>query len=165
MLATAFHVKHRFNCDAYAIYFSYRTMYVLLRLCLNDSLIRICSSHTLGVSLGVIMGRSKMMGPLSEGGSSTGRLGSAVVVELVSLGRGVTGRVSSADLEAKDAAYLRALGVRPNARVRVCRTGEPIIVEVLAAPGEGPCGCDCACRVGLSRELASRILVCVDAGA
>lgn len=69
-------------------------------------------------------------------------------------------RVSETSLPPKDAAYLRALGLRPNAAVRLCRVGEPCILEILAVqPGSGPCGCDCACRVGLARELAQRVLV------
>ncbi len=61
-----------------------------------------------------------------------------------------------------DGALLRAMGLRPGIRVRVIRHGEPTIVEVLGAEA---CGCACASRIGLTRDLASRVQVGELAGA
>lgn len=58
----------------------------------------------------------------------------------------------------KDAALLRAMGLRPNAIVRVCRMGEPCIVEVLGSCSSGGEGA-CRCRIGLSRPMAMQILI------
>ncbi len=59
-------------------------------------------------------------------------------------------------LDADDASLLRAMGLRPNATLRVCRLGDPCIIEVHTAAGGG-----CACRIGMARELASRVMVVV----
>ncbi len=59
-------------------------------------------------------------------------------------------------MDPRDAAMLRAMGMRPNAKVRMIRSGEPCIIEVLGInPATGSCGC----RIGLSRDLASRVTV------
>jgi hypothetical protein len=59
-------------------------------------------------------------------------------------------------LDPRDAAMLRAMGMRPCARVRMIRGGEPCIVEVVGVnPATGSCGC----RIGLSRDLADRVTV------
>lgn len=65
--------------------------------------------------------------------------------------------VQGAALDSTDAAYLRAMGIRPQALVRMCRTGEPCIVEVRSG-GVQSCG-SCCCRIGLSRDLADKVLV------
>jgi len=65
---------------------------------------------------------------------------------------GQTGVVCHTGLDEHDAAMLRAMGLRPRSRVRICRVGEPCIVEVLGASG-------CACRIGLSRPLARRVMI------
>lgn len=52
----------------------------------------------------------------------------------------------------EDGAFLRALGLRARATVRLCRRGEPCIVDVV---GRGGCGC----RIGLARPIADRVLV------
>ena len=57
------------------------------------------------------------------------------------------GSVARTDLDAKDAALLRAMGLSPNVRVRVCRRGTPCIVEIVGREG-------CGCRIGLAAELA-----------
>jgi hypothetical protein len=60
---------------------------------------------------------------------------------------------------------LRAMGLRPNAAIRICRLGEPTIVEVLPSrPGEGNrCARpDCRCRIGLAWTLAQRVMVFPD---
>jgi hypothetical protein len=59
-------------------------------------------------------------------------------------------------LDPRDAAMLRAMGMRPCARIRMIRAGEPCIVEVVGVnPATGSCGC----RIGLSRDLADRVIV------
>ncbi|MCC6675701.1 MAG: ferrous iron transport protein A [Phycisphaerales bacterium] len=74
-------------------------------------------------------------------------------IALAQLKPGQTARIRHADLEADDAALLRAMGLRPAAFVRMCRAGEPCIVEVY--PGGVT---SCACRIGLARPLADRVM-------
>lgn len=74
-------------------------------------------------------------------------------LSLTDLKPGQTARIRHADLEADDAALLRAMGLRPSAMVRMCRAGEPCIIEVF--PGGAT---SCACRIGLARPLADRVL-------
>ncbi len=73
-------------------------------------------------------------------------------ISLTQLPRGGRGRISGSTLEREDAALLRAMGIRPDADIEVCRLGEPCIVCVL-----GSCGS--TCRIGLARRLAERVLV------
>lgn len=77
-------------------------------------------------------------------------------VALTSLKPGETARICETCLDPADAAMLRAMGLRPNAVVRLCRMGEPCIVEVMA--GEASAS-GCACRIGLAKLLAQRVLV------
>ncbi len=70
---------------------------------------------------------------------------------------GQTAIVRGGTLDASDAAYLRAMGVRPAALVRVCRLGHPCIIEVLSG-GRECCGLG-SCRIGLAKELAERVMV------
>lgn len=82
-------------------------------------------------------------------------------IELSKLPVGAIGVVCETCMEPRDAAMLRAMGMRPNCRVRMIRRGEPSIVEVLGLnPATGACGC----RLGLARELAHRIHVLVRRG-
>lgn len=78
----------------------------------------------------------------------------APAVPVTSLGVGQCGVVCETCLSDRDAAMLRAMGLRPKARIRVCRLGEPCIVEVMGATAGG-----CGCRIGLARPLAERIMV------
>jgi hypothetical protein len=80
-------------------------------------------------------------------------------VALTTLKPGQTALVRSTDLEAGDADLLRAMGLRLSARVRLCRLGEPCIVEVMG--GGESCGRPggCVCRIGLARPLAEKVLV------
>jgi hypothetical protein len=85
-------------------------------------------------------------------------------VALSTLRAGQTAVVCAAmtdpSMHADDAAYVRAMGLRPSATVRVCREGQPCIVEVVSGSGEGSACCGTgACRIGLSRELAQRVYV------
>ncbi|MFZ4575964.1 MAG: FeoA family protein [Phycisphaerales bacterium] len=80
---------------------------------------------------------------------------------LTQLPPGQTAIVRETRLDARDAALLRAMGLRPNATVRICRLGEPCIVEVLSGSGEGGCNGPggCWCRIGLSKPLALGVVV------
>ncbi len=69
---------------------------------------------------------------------------------------GSQGQVVGTGLDEKDAAMLRAMGLRPAATVRVCRVGEPTIVELVP---DGPGVCRSGCRIGLAKSLAARIRV------
>lgn len=84
-------------------------------------------------------------------------------VALTTLQPGQTGVICETCLEPDDAALLRAMGLRPNATIRLCRLGEPCIVEVIpGVPGSGD-KCDrpggCSCRIGLSKPLADRVMI------
>ena len=90
-------------------------------------------------------------------------------VALTSLREGQTAVVCAAmtSMPTDDAAYVRALGLRPAAHVRVCRAGQPCIVEVLSGASDDSACCQddaslagsCSCRIGLSRELAQHVMV------
>ncbi len=73
-------------------------------------------------------------------------------IPLTQLPRGRRARVAESDLDADDLSVLRAMGLRPNASVAVCRLGQPCIVAL-----EGACGG--GCRIGLAREIAERVMV------
>jgi Fe2+ transport system protein FeoA len=73
-------------------------------------------------------------------------------VSLTQLKPGQAGVVRSAALSGSDAAMLGAMGLCCNAKVRLCRAGEPCIVAVTTGRGAG-------CRIGLARPLAEKILV------
>ena len=77
------------------------------------------------------------------------------VVPLTQLPRGGRGVVAQASFDADDAEYLRCMGLRPSAEIRVCRHGEPCIVALTD-------GCGLGCRIGLSRALAERLMVSTD---
>ncbi len=68
---------------------------------------------------------------------------------------GAVGTLRCEGLDAEETRMLRAMGLRDQARVRLCRVGEPCIVQVMGA-------CGCSCRIGLSRPLAQRVLLRVD---
>ncbi len=87
-------------------------------------------------------------------------------VALTSLTSGQVGVICETCTEPGDAMLLRAMGLRPNATIRVCRLGEPCIVEVIPSrAGEGTqCSrVDCRCRIGLAYLLAQRVMVAVEA--
>jgi Fe2+ transport system protein FeoA len=73
-------------------------------------------------------------------------------VTLTQMRSGETGRVLTNQLDPKDAALLRAMGLRANAEVRLCRPGQPCIVSVVGVHGA-------CCRIGLAAPLASRVVV------
>lgn len=73
-------------------------------------------------------------------------------VPLSQVPAGCTAKVCGTQLEQDEAASLRAMGLRPDCRIRVCRVGEPCIVSVLDSQGG-------TSRIGLSRPLADRVMV------
>lgn len=75
-----------------------------------------------------------------------------VSIPLTQLPRGSRARIASTGDHADDAALLRAMGLKPNVELEICRMGQPCIVELTGQCGGG-------CRLGLSRELADRVLV------
>jgi Fe2+ transport system protein FeoA len=68
-------------------------------------------------------------------------------IPLSQLRAGTRARLHAADLTAEDCAFLRALGLTDRCLLRVCKAGEPCIVQVHAT------------RIGLSREVARGLLV------
>ena len=78
---------------------------------------------------------------------------SAAPVSLAQLRPGTRARVHAAHLTREDCALLRALGLTDRCLLRVCKAGEPCIVQVRET------------RIGLSRELARGIFVIPEASA
>ncbi|MFG0314092.1 MAG: ferrous iron transport protein A [Phycisphaerales bacterium] len=76
----------------------------------------------------------------------------AVSIPLTQLARGQRATVNTADLDDQDSKMIRAMGLRPDASVQMCRLGEPCIVSLSGACGGG-------CRIGLAKDIASRVLV------
>jgi Fe2+ transport system protein FeoA len=68
-------------------------------------------------------------------------------VPLADLAVGDVARVHHAEVEDATGRFLRAIGLTRTARFRVCRRGEPCIIQVRST------------RVGLARAIANRILV------
>ena len=68
-------------------------------------------------------------------------------VRLSQLAAGQTARLHDAQLTPQDCALLRALGLTDRCVLRVCKIGEPCIVQVRAT------------RIGLSRAVADGIFV------
>lgn len=64
--------------------------------------------------------------------------------------------VERVELEAADAATLRAMGMKAGAMIRVCRVGEPTIAEVISGH---TCRCQCRCRIGIARDIARHIML------
>ena len=81
--------------------------------------------------------------------------GAAEGVALTALAAGQVGTVLRTSLDPGDAALLRAMGLRPASRVRLCRAGEPCVIEVLV----GSAACACASRIGMARALAAQVVV------
>jgi len=76
-------------------------------------------------------------------------------IPLNQLTRGQSGRVQIDGAATDEVKMLRAMGLRPNASVTMCRLGEPCIVSLSGACGGG-------CRLGLAREIAGRVMITVD---
>jgi Fe2+ transport system protein FeoA len=73
-------------------------------------------------------------------------------IPLTQLTRGQRATVNTSDLDEQDSKVLRAMGLRPDASVQMCRLGEPCIVSLSGACGGG-------CRIGLAKDIASRVMV------
>lgn len=74
-------------------------------------------------------------------------------VPLTQMARGARGVVCGVGVQ--DESVLAPMGLRDRSSVRVCRLGEPCIVEVGCAPG--------MCRrIGLSKSVAERVMVELD---
>ena len=71
----------------------------------------------------------------------------AGAVRLSTLSPGQTATLHGADLAAHDCALLNALGLTDRCVLRICKIGEPCIVQVHAT------------RIGLARSVADSILV------
>ena len=68
-------------------------------------------------------------------------------IPLSQLRAGSTARMHSAELTSEDCALLKALGMTDRCLLRVCKAGEPCIVQVRAT------------RIGLSKEVARGLFV------
>jgi Fe2+ transport system protein FeoA len=68
-------------------------------------------------------------------------------LRLSSLEAGRTARLHAAELSPQDCALLRALGMTDRCVLRICKVGEPCIVEVQST------------RIGISRSVADGIFV------
>ena len=73
-------------------------------------------------------------------------------MRLCDLPVGVTARFEEAHLAPQDCAVLGAIGLTERCRLRVCKTGAPLIVQVRAT------------RIGLSRTVAEGIMVVPEIG-
>ncbi len=78
-------------------------------------------------------------------------------ISLASLRRGETGVVVAVRADGDDVLMLESMGLRPNASVRVCRTGRTCVVAA-----DEPGGCPC--RLGIERRLAERVFVTASDG-
>jgi len=81
---------------------------------------------------------------------STMSLAKAQPVALSALGSGRTGRLHEARLDAQSVGLLRALGLSGAEEFRLCKAGEPCILQVGGT------------RIGVSRTVASQIFVIPD---
>ncbi len=76
-------------------------------------------------------------------------------IPLTQLSKGQHGRVQIDGTVTDEVKMLRAMGLRPDASITMCRLGEPCIVSLSGICGGG-------CRIGLAKEIASRVMVNVD---
>lgn len=72
-------------------------------------------------------------------------------IPLTQLTRGQSGRIECTQAHPDDCSMLRAMGLRPDASVQMCRLGEPCIISLSGA-----------CRIGLAKDIASRVMVHID---
>ncbi len=96
--------------------------------------------------------------PAVAGSPESPAPGAAVGEPITRMSVGQTGVVVAMHVDPADAAYLRAMGLCVNARVRVCRVGNPCVVAVGGTDG-GRCRCGGRCRIGLSPRLAEGVLI------
>jgi hypothetical protein len=76
-----------------------------------------------------------------------------VPVQLTSMTAGSVGRLHVTDLDDDTRALLRSLGLTDASRLRVCKSGEPFIIQVRAT------------RIGVSSAVARGIFVIPEAEA
>ena len=72
-------------------------------------------------------------------------------IPLTQLTRGQSGRIECTQAHPDDCSMLRAMGLRPDASIQMCRLGEPCIISLSGA-----------CRIGLAKDIASRVMVHID---
>lgn len=84
--------------------------------------------------------------------ANTAQTAEPVSIPLSQLPRGKRATINAANLDDQDARMLRAMGLRPDASIQMCRLGEPCIVALSGACGGG-------CRIGLAKGIASRVMV------
>lgn len=72
-------------------------------------------------------------------------------VPLTQLRRGQQAVLADIALSDQQAESLRAMGLKPECELTLCRSGEPCIVSVVSGSGR--------CRIGLARKLADGVLV------
>jgi Fe2+ transport system protein FeoA len=73
-------------------------------------------------------------------------------IPLSQLTPGQRGQLAESQLDEADGPLLRAMGLRPDCELRVCRVGSPCIVTLET-------GCGGGCRIGIARDIADRVLV------
>ena len=71
-------------------------------------------------------------------------------IQLTALAEGTAVRFHSSDLKADDFALLEALGMTRRCRLRICKVGDPWIVQVRET------------RIGLAASVARQLLVVPD---
>ncbi|HED54668.1 MAG TPA: ferrous iron transport protein A [Phycisphaerales bacterium] len=86
-----------------------------------------------------------------QSGSETG--GGGRRVRLSQLERGQVAMLDASELDAESLASLRAMGLRPECELRVCKRGEPCIVAVCSGSAGG------GCRIALAGRLADQLHV------
>jgi Fe2+ transport system protein FeoA len=87
---------------------------------------------------------------MNHGALKPSTAGHSKLVPLTTLRGGERGRLHAANLCCEDCGLLRALGMTDQCELRVCRAGEPCIVQVKST------------RLGIAASLARSILVTVD---
>lgn len=75
-------------------------------------------------------------------------------LSLTDLDPGQVAHINPEGLVTDNADLLRAMGLRPHASVRLCRLGDPCIVQVGHTRGD-------SCRLGVARHIADQIRVCI----
>ncbi|HMN42460.1 MAG TPA: FeoA family protein [Phycisphaerales bacterium] len=93
-------------------------------------------------------------------------------IPLASLRQGQSGVMTSThQLDAEDAALLRAMGLCTNSTLTIIRRGHPCVVAIGPSGTNGQssgsggaesketCACGGTCRIGLAKDLAQRIFV------
>ena len=74
----------------------------------------------------------------------------SVAIPLTALERGAVARLHDTSLDAQTRRLLRSLGLTDASRLRVCKSGEPLIIQVRTT------------RIGLSAAVGGRIFVVPD---